>query len=113
MPNAIPPMISPDVRQLLAAINDRLSERLSGKVLATIIGRPPAYLAKLFLLEMGMSVRAYIARARIERAARAIREGEKVEAVALEAGYRSKKNFYRQFRRLFGTTPARYRATDT
>jgi two-component system response regulator YesN len=113
MSNDTPPMRSPDVRQLLAAINDRLSEPLSGEVLAKVIGRPQAYLGKLFRREMGITVRAYIARARVERAARAIRDGEKVEAVALEAGYRSKKNFYRQFRRLFGTTPARYRATHT
>ena len=60
-----------------------------------------------------MSARAYVARTRIERAARAIRNGEKVKAVALEVGFRSKKNFYRQFRRRFGTAPAKYRSTHT
>ena len=48
-----------------------------------------------------MSVRAYVARTRVECAERAIRDGEKVEAVAPEAGYRSKKNSYRQFRPRF------------
>jgi methylphosphotriester-DNA--protein-cysteine methyltransferase len=62
---------------------------------------------------MGMTVRAYVERTRIERAALAIRDGEKVEAVALEVGNRSKKNFYRQIRRRFGTTPAKYRSTHT
>jgi PAS domain-containing protein len=33
----------------------------------------------------------------------------KVEAVALDLGYRSKKNFYRQFKRRFGMTPEAYR----
>jgi AraC-like DNA-binding protein len=54
-----------------------------------------------------------VAHTRVERASRAIRAGEKVEAVALEVGYRSKKNFFRQFRRRFGTTPAKYRSTHT
>jgi transcriptional regulator GlxA family with amidase domain len=55
----------------------------------------------------------YGPRTRVERASRAIRAHEKVEAVALEVGYRSKKNFFRQFRRRFGTTPAKYRSTHT
>jgi transcriptional regulator GlxA family with amidase domain len=33
----------------------------------------------------------------------------KVEAVSLLVGYRSKKNFYRQFKRRFGTTPFAHR----
>jgi hypothetical protein len=33
----------------------------------------------------------------------------KIEAVALSVGYRSKKNFYRQFARHFGVTPETFR----
>jgi two-component system response regulator YesN len=109
----VPPITSPDVRRMLAVIKARLPERLSGDVLAKVVGRPPAYLGRLFLQQMGMTVRAYVARTRVESAEHAIRQGEKVEAVALEVGYRSKKNFYRQFKRRFGTTPARYRAIHT
>ncbi|PYR00763.1 MAG: hypothetical protein DMF96_02430, partial [Acidobacteria bacterium] len=32
-----------------------------------------------------------------------------IEATALEAGYGSKKNFYRAFRRVTGLTPAAFR----
>ncbi len=38
-----------------------------------------------------------------------VRSGMKIEAVSLDLGYRSKKNFYRQFRRRFGMTPDAYR----
>jgi transcriptional regulator GlxA family with amidase domain len=38
-----------------------------------------------------------------------IRAGVKIEAVALFVGYRSKKNFYRRFRRHFATTPLQFR----
>ena len=33
----------------------------------------------------------------------------KIEAIALDLGYRSKKHFYRQFKRRFGMTPDVYR----
>ena len=42
---------------------------------------------------------------RLDHALALIREGVKIEAVALLVGYRSKKNFYRQFKRRFGMTP--------
>jgi photosystem II stability/assembly factor-like uncharacterized protein len=45
----------------------------------------------------------------MERAVTLIGKGDKVEAVALQVGYRSKKNFYRQFTIRFGVTPAAYR----
>jgi AraC-like DNA-binding protein len=39
-----------------------------------------------------------------------IRNGEKIEAVSLLVGYRSKKNFYHHFRRHVGLTPLAYKA---
>jgi AraC-like DNA-binding protein len=45
-------------------------------------------------------------------AARAIEEGGKIEAVAMSVGYRSKKNFYRQFKSLFGVNPSDLRVVS-
>jgi PAS domain S-box-containing protein len=50
-----------------------------------------------------------VTRVRLEHAARLIRDGVKIEAVAWNVGYRSKKNFYQQFKRRYGTTPLPYR----
>jgi hypothetical protein len=58
---------------------------------------------------VGVSVHAYVTRVRLARAAHLITANVKVEAVALAVGYRSKKNFYRQFLRHFGMTPEAYR----
>jgi transcriptional regulator GlxA family with amidase domain len=55
-----------------------------------------------------MTVRQWLTRVRLDHAASLIREGIKIEAVALIVGYHSKKNFYRQFRRRFATTPSAY-----
>jgi PAS domain S-box-containing protein len=46
---------------------------------------------------------------RLNEAATQVGAGVKVEAVALGMGYKSKKNFYRQFKRRFGCTPEVYR----
>ena len=54
-------------------------------------------------------MREYLTRVRLDHAAELIRHGVKIEAVALSVGYRSKKNFYEQFKRRYGTTPVPYR----
>src|SRR6266850_5341418 len=97
------------VRRVVSLIEERPADRHSLRTLAQLLNRQEAYLGRLFRQQMGVSVREYIARCRMERAARLIRQREKIEAVALDVGYRSKKNFYRQFREHFGTTPATYR----
>lgn len=102
--------LSLHVRRMLALIEERFAEPLSLATFGRTLNRQAGYLGRLFREEIGVSMREYLARMRLERAARMIRDGVKVEAVALEVGYRSKKNFYRQFRRRFGTTPALYRA---
>jgi hypothetical protein len=55
-----------------------------------------------------MTVHESLTRLRLEHAAELICAGVKVEAVALTVGYRSKKNFYVQFKRRFETTPEQY-----
>ena len=47
----------------------------------------------------------WLTRVRLDHAVALVPDGVKIEAVALLVGYHSKKNFYRQFRRRFGTTP--------
>ncbi len=97
------------VRRMLEEIQRNYTERVTLGTLATVLGRQPAYLGRLFRDAVGMTVHDYVTRARMIFAATEVRSGVKVEAVALYSGYQSKKNFYRQFRRRFGTTPDAYR----
>jgi AraC-like DNA-binding protein len=62
-----------------------------------------------FSLPRGCGIHAYLVRTRMQRADELLRRGEKVEAVALLVGYKSKTNFYRQFKRHFDVTPAAFR----
>ena len=96
------------VRRMLDVIDQSYAEHITLHTLGRTIDRQSAYLGHLFRTEVGMTVRQKVTQVRLERASALIREGIKIEAVALIVGYRSKKNFYRQFRRKYATTPFEY-----
>jgi YesN/AraC family two-component response regulator len=78
--------------------------------LAAAVRKDRAYVAKMFRRHTGHTVHGYLTSVRVQRAGELIRQGHKIEAVMLLVGYRSKKNFYRQFRAQTGLTPGSYRA---
>ena len=85
-------------------INGRLTEssyrnyRLGGPLVA-----------RMFRRRTGDTLHGYLTAVRVARAREHILHGHKIEAVMLLVGYRSKKNFYRQFRAATGVTPGAYR----
>jgi AraC-like DNA-binding protein len=97
------------VERMLNHIKHHYTQRLTLGTLAQTLGRQAAYLGRLFRDEIGVTVREYVTRARMMNGAVQVRSGVKIEAVALDLGYQSKKNFYRQFKRRFGMTPDAYR----
>jgi excisionase family DNA binding protein len=76
---------------------------------AAAIGCARSRVAATFKSDLGEAMHRYVARVRIRRAAELIVQGDKIEAAMLAVGYRSKKNFYHQFKRETGETPAAYR----
>jgi AraC-like DNA-binding protein len=94
---------------MLDQIHRNYTQRLTLATVARTLGRQSAYLGRLFRDEIGVTVHEYVTRARMIFGAAQVRSGVKIEAVALDLGYRSKKNFYRQFKRRFGMTPEAYR----
>jgi PAS domain S-box-containing protein len=99
------------VQRMLDEIHQHYAGRLNLGTLAKTLGRQAAYLGRLFHDEVGVTVHDYVTGVRVDQAAAQVSSGEKIEAVALCTGYRSKKNFYRQFRRRFGCTPDEFRHT--
>jgi PAS domain S-box-containing protein len=95
---------------MLDHIRAHYTQRLTLATLAKTLGRQSAYLGRLFRDEVGVTVHEYVTRSRMTNGAAQVRAGVKIEAVALLLGYRSKKNFYRQFKRRFGLTPQAYRS---
>jgi AraC-like DNA-binding protein len=97
------------LRRTLDLIRTDYAEALTLRTLAAKLEARPASLGTMFRRQFGMTARAWLTRVRLEHAAELIRAGVKIEAVALFVGYRSKKNFYRRFKRQYATTPLQYR----
>jgi YesN/AraC family two-component response regulator len=97
------------VRHMMDRIEQSYAEPITLHSLADELHRQGAYLGAMFRREIGVPMRQWLTSVRLDHAAVLIRDGVKVEAVSMLVGYRSKKNFYRQFKRRFGTTPLGYR----
>lgn len=96
------------VHRMIELIEQSYAEPVTLDFLALVLGRRASYLGAMFRHEAGVSMHEWLTRVRLDHATALIREGVKIEAVALLVGYRSKKNFYRQFRSRFSTTPLAY-----
>lgn len=101
---------SPRVRQAVAFIDKHYAEPMTLGVLAATIGCSKRHLAALFRREMGRTVHTHITLVRLRHALTLIGHGEKIEAVSLMVGYKSKTNFYRHFKDIVGLTPTAYKA---
>jgi AraC-like DNA-binding protein len=88
--------------------------RLDADQIARTIGITSARLRRIFLHEVGMDVTEYVRRVRLIHALeQLIGSDAKVEPIAIDVGYRSKKNFYHAFKALTGMTPAEFRQMPT
>ena len=103
-----PPSSMTRVRRLLET---RFVEPWTVDRLARQVGCHHRMLARRFRSEYGTSIHSFLTEQRVSAAMVLLtRERAKVEAVSALVGYRSKKNFYAEFRRLTGVTPAQFRS---
>ena len=96
----------------LAAVCRRVVERIGGDetldALARDAGLSTRTLARLFQRETGMSFLAWRQQARLAEALTRLASGQPSTLVAQDVGYASPSAFAAMFRRMLGTTPARY-----
>jgi AraC-like DNA-binding protein len=78
-----------------------------------VAGSSKRQLTTQFEREVGQTVHAYLTDVRIQRGAALVLSGERIEAVSLLVGYRSKKNFYRAFKSRMRMSPVEYRASGS
>jgi AraC-like DNA-binding protein len=98
--------LRPLARQAADWIGTHLAAARNVTTIARELGARPAQLRRAVRREFGVSVRVYVERRRVEAALDLLgRTPMKVEAVAREVGYRSKKSLYRAIRVARGTTP--------
>lgn len=78
--------------------------------LSRATGAPSARLRHSFIARYGLRPSAYLQLVRVARAVDLFRAGTKVEAIAWDVGYRSKKDLYGALKRWVGATPTELRA---
>jgi AraC-like DNA-binding protein len=92
-------------------IEERYAEPVTTNSIASAVGVSKPQLVATFRREMRQTMHAYLTQVRLRRSMELIRAGEKIEAVSLLVGYKSRKNFYRQFKAVVGMTPVAYKTT--
>ena len=89
-------------------IREHYERRWTLEKLAIRVHATPSQLRRGFRAEFGVSIREYQRSFRLIDAVKQVPHG-KIESIALQVGYRSKKDFYRAFRQVLGLTPAAFR----
>lgn len=102
--------VSSIVARAMSFIEEHYAEPVTADRVAETVGRSRTHVGTVFRRETGLAIHEYLIRVRLRHAIALIRDGNKIEAVSLLVGYRSKKNFYHHFKSRFGLTPVRYRA---
>jgi AraC-like DNA-binding protein len=90
------------------AIRDQYQHPWTIEALARRFNVSPSQLRRNFQREFGVSIREYQRTIRLIEAMTHV-STEKIEAIALKVGYKSKKNFYRAFQDVTGLTPTAFR----
>ncbi len=108
---ALRPGHSREVARALRYIELHFERPIGLGRLARVAGCSRSTLTRAFRRELGQTAHAYLVGIRLARAAYAMASGDKIEAVMLAAGFRSKRNFYRLFKAQFGVTPAQFSQT--
>ena len=99
------------VQRVLVHIQQHLDEALRLDELAAIACFSSFHFHRVFRGMVGESVKEYIRRLRLERAASQLKVGkEPVTQIAFDAGYLSHEAFTRAFNAWFGTSPSGFRA---
>jgi AraC-like DNA-binding protein len=98
------------LQRALAFIGDHIAEPLPLHRVARVAGFEPTYFSHLFATAEGVTFRAYVRGARIDRARQLLGyTALSVDRVARLSGFPSRNPFYTAFKRALGETPAQYR----
>lgn len=102
------PDYSRPVRRAVEYIRERLGDSITLADLADHADLDKFHLCRAFRAQVGMPPHAYLTHLRIARAKKLLRRGQRASEVAVLVGFYDQPQFTRHFRRLVGTTPARF-----
>lgn len=96
------------VRRSLEYLRERLADAITLEELARYAGLDKFHLCRAFRAQIGMPPHAYLTHLRIARAKDLLESGVRASEVAPRVGLYDQSQLNRHFRRIVGTTPARY-----
>ncbi|HEX4418420.1 MAG TPA: AraC family transcriptional regulator [Kofleriaceae bacterium] len=102
------PDYSRPVRRAMEYIRARLGDSITLTDLAGYADLDKFHLCRAFRAQIGMPPHSYLTHLRVARAKQLLRQGVRASDVAPLVGFYDQAQFTRHFRRLVGTTPARY-----
>jgi AraC-like DNA-binding protein len=98
----------PEFRSTVSWIENHFCEDVHVADLARRAGLSYRGYTARFAATMGTSPHAYVAQRRIKHACQLLAQGSPIIDTALACGFQDLSNFYRQFKRLCGCTPAEW-----
>jgi len=105
--NAYPDYSRP-IRRALEYVRERLGDSITLDDLADYADLDKFHLCRAFRTQIGTPPHAYLTHLRIARAKELLHRGVRASDVAPQVGFYDQLQLTRHFRRLVGTTPARY-----
>lgn len=93
------------IQQALSYINENFRSALTVDKLCEQVYLSRYHFMRLFKIQTGSTVHAYIRQKRLMCAARLIREGVPAAKAAADSGFTDYSTFHRAFRETFGTSP--------
>ncbi len=96
--------------QALQFISDNHTQPIALSDVAQFVGYSPAYLTTQMKKQTGQTIQQWIIQLRMTTACSLLTNtNSSVEGIASQVGYQNTTHFFRQFRRLYGTTPQVWR----
>ncbi|WP_224371562.1 AraC family transcriptional regulator [Hyalangium versicolor] len=102
------PDYSRPVRRAMEYIRERLCDSITLDDLADYADLDKFHLCRAFRAQIGMPPHTYMTHLRVARAKELLHRGVRASDVAPQAGFYDQAQLTHHFRRLVGTTPARY-----
>ena len=101
------------VNDIIAFLQDHLSENINIPEISAHFYLNPDYLARLFKSHMHISIDRYISLQKISAAEGMLRNGCTVSEVQEALGYSSYAYFFKNFQKITGMSPSKYRSQYT
>lgn len=98
------------INKILQYIDTSITEDLSIEQLSSVFFLSKYYLMRKFKQYTGYSIHQYVLQKRLIAATQLLRAGKPVITACMESGFNDYANFTRAFKKMYGTSPQKYKS---